>query len=65
MPLIRRLCKHGNSLAIVIPRSILALQDIDETTPLRLTVRGGALWVTKEAATRGKPGARRRKSPRR
>jgi antitoxin MazE len=53
--MIKRLCKHGNSLALVIDRPILKLLGIDERTPLEISTEGTALIVT---PARGK---RRRK----
>ena len=38
MALTRRLVKHGNSYALVIPKPILDLLDIDEHTPLLVTI---------------------------
>lgn len=43
--MIKKLCKHGNSLALVIDRSILDLLKIDEETPLEITTDGSALVV--------------------
>ena len=39
----KKLSKHGNSLALVIDRSILDLLDIDEQTPLQISTDGRAL----------------------
>lgn len=44
--MIKKLCKHGNSLALVIDRSILELLGIDERTPLEISTDGKALVVT-------------------
>jgi antitoxin MazE len=41
----KRLSKHGNSLALVIDRSILELLDIDEQTPLDITTDGRVLVI--------------------
>jgi antitoxin MazE len=41
----KTLSKHGNSLALVIDRSILELLGIDEKTPLSLTTDGRALVI--------------------
>lgn len=43
--LTKKLSKHGNSLALVIDRSILELLDIDEKTPLNITTDGQALVI--------------------
>ena len=44
--MIKRLAKHGNSLALVIDRGILDLLDIDATTPLSVTTDGKCLVVS-------------------
>ena len=44
--LTKKLSKHGNSLALVIDRSILELLGIDEGTPLDISTDGRALVVT-------------------
>ena len=44
-PMIKKLSKHGNSLALVIDRSILELLRIDEKTALELSTDGEALVV--------------------
>jgi antitoxin MazE len=44
--MIKRLTKHGNSLALVIDRRILELLDISANTPLSLTTDGKCLVVT-------------------
>lgn len=43
--MIKKLSKHGNSLALVIDRSILDLLDIDEETSLEISTDGEALVV--------------------
>jgi len=43
---IKRLTKHGNSLALVIDRGILELLDIDGETPLSLSTDGKCLIVS-------------------
>lgn len=43
--LIKRLTKHGNSLALVIDRGVLELLEIDAETPLSLTTDGTCLIV--------------------
>lgn len=44
--MIKRLTKHGNSLALVIDRSVLALLNIDNETPLEVTTDGSVLVVS-------------------
>jgi antitoxin component of MazEF toxin-antitoxin module len=43
--LTKKLSKHGNSLALVIDRSILELLGIDEETTLNISTDGRALVV--------------------
>ncbi len=43
--MIKRLTKHGNSLALVIDRGVLELLDINADTPLSLTTDGKCLVV--------------------
>jgi len=43
--MIKKLSKHGNSLALVIDRSILELLDIDEKTALELSTDGESLVI--------------------
>lgn len=43
--MIKKLSKHGNSLALVIDRSILDLLNIDEGTSLDISTDGEALVV--------------------
>jgi antitoxin component of MazEF toxin-antitoxin module len=43
--MIKRLTKHGNSLALVIDRRVLELLDIRADTPLSLTTDGNCLVV--------------------
>ena len=44
--MIKRLTKHGNSLALVIDRPILDLLGIDAATPLDLSTDGQSLFIT-------------------
>jgi antitoxin MazE len=44
--MIKKLSKHGNSLALVIDRSILDLLGIDERTSLEMSTDGAALIVS-------------------
>jgi antitoxin component of MazEF toxin-antitoxin module len=43
--MVKKLSKHGNSLALVIDRSILDLLEIDEETALEISTDGEALIV--------------------
>ncbi len=43
--MIKRLTRHGNSLALVIDRAILELLKVDPDTPLELTTDGDVLIV--------------------
>ena len=43
--LTKKLSKHGNSLALVIDRSILELLGIDERTTLNISTDGRALII--------------------
>ncbi len=43
--MIKRLTKHGNSLALVIDRGVLDLLEIDADTPLSITTDGNCLIV--------------------
>lgn len=54
--MVKKLTKHGNSLALVIDRPILDLLHIDSDTPLDISTDGKRLVVA--PAT---PSARRRK----
>ncbi len=44
--MIKRLTKHGNSLALVLDRGILDLLEIDKDTPLNITTDGKCLIVS-------------------
>lgn len=45
--MIKRLTKHGNSLALVIDKSILELLQIDDETPLEISTDGESLIVSR------------------
>jgi len=45
--MVKRLTKHGNSLALVIDRPILDLLKIDPETPLDVTTDGKRLIVSR------------------
>ena len=44
--MIKRLTKHGNSLALVIERGVLDLLEIDADTPLTVSTDGKCLIVS-------------------
>ncbi len=44
--MIKRLSKHGNSLALVIDRGVLDLLKIDDRTPLEITTDGEMLLIS-------------------
>ena len=50
--LTKKLSKHGNSLALVIDRSVLELLGIDEKTALEISTDGRALVVSPARAKR-------------
>jgi antitoxin MazE len=54
--MIKKLTKHGNSLALVIDRAVLELLKIEHDTPLDITTDGKRLFI--EPA---RPSARRKK----
>ena len=54
--MVKKLTKHGNSLALVIDRPILDLLKIDPETPLEVSTDGKQLTVAK-----AKPSTRRKK----
>ncbi|MEA2063182.1 MAG: AbrB/MazE/SpoVT family DNA-binding domain-containing protein [Gemmatimonadota bacterium] len=43
--MIKKLAKHGNSLALVIDKSILELLKIDADSPLEITTDGRGLFI--------------------
>ncbi len=44
--MVKRLARHGNSLALIIDRPVLDLLRIDEKTPLSITTDGRCLVVS-------------------
>ncbi|OGP26353.1 MAG: AbrB family transcriptional regulator [Deltaproteobacteria bacterium GWA2_57_13] len=44
--MMKRLTKHGNSLALVLDRGVLDLLDIDADTPLSVTTDGQSLIIS-------------------
>lgn len=45
MALIKKLAKHGNSLALVIDKGVLELLEIDDKTPLDISTDGKVLII--------------------
>jgi len=43
--MIKKLTKHGNSLALVIDKGVLDLLEIDSQTPLHITTDGRCLVI--------------------
>jgi antitoxin component of MazEF toxin-antitoxin module len=43
--MIKRLTRHGNSMALVIDKGVLELLDIDPDTPLRVSTDGAVLII--------------------
>lgn len=52
--MIKKLTKHGNSLALVIDKPVLDLLKIDAETPLEITTDGQVLVVAPATDTRRK-----------
>ena len=46
IPMVKRLTKHGNSLALVIDKPVLDLLNFNADTPLSVTTDGRCLIVT-------------------
>lgn len=44
--MIKKLTKHGNSLALIIDRGVLDLLKIDADTPLDISTDGASLFVS-------------------
>ena len=44
--MIKKLTRHGNSLALVIDKGVLDLLDIDEETPLDISTDGNMLLIS-------------------
>lgn len=49
--LVKKLTKHGNSLALIIERSILELLEWDENASLKITTNGKRLVIERHVAT--------------
>ncbi len=45
MALIKKLTKHGNSMALVIDKGVLELLEIDDKTPLNISTDGKVLMI--------------------
>jgi antitoxin MazE len=43
---VKRLTRHGNSLALVIDKGVLELLNIDDQTPLEISTDGTLLLIT-------------------
>lgn len=43
--MVKKLSRHGNSMALVIDRGVMDLLNIQETTPLNVTTDGNVLIV--------------------
>ena len=52
--MVKKLTKHGNSLALIIDRPILELLKIDEQTTLEITTDGKRLIVAAASPSRRK-----------
>ena len=44
--MVKKLTKHGNSLALVIDKAVLELLKIDSDTPLDISTDGGVLIIS-------------------
>ena len=44
--MLKKLTKHGNSLALVIDKGVLDILSIDASTPLEITTDGTALLIS-------------------
>ncbi len=44
--MIKKLTKHGNSLALVIDKGVLELLNIDDQTPLEISTDGALLLIS-------------------
>lgn len=47
--MVKKLCRHGNALALVIDRPVLDLLKIKEDTPLSITTDGRCLVIAPAA----------------
>ena len=44
--MLKKLTRHGNSLALVIDKGVLDLLNIDDTTPLEISTDGTTLLIS-------------------
>jgi antitoxin MazE len=44
--MLKKLTRHGNSLALVIEKGVLELLNIDDQTPLEITTDGSLLLIS-------------------
>jgi antitoxin MazE len=44
--MLKKLTRHGNSLALVIDKGVLELLNIDDKTPLEITTDGSILLIS-------------------
>jgi antitoxin MazE len=44
--MLKKLTRHGNSMALVIDKGVLELLNIDETTPLEISTDGTLLLIS-------------------
>jgi antitoxin MazE len=44
--MLKKLSRHGNSLALVIDKGVLELLNIDDQTPLEITTDGSLLLIS-------------------
>ncbi|MEK7678790.1 MAG: AbrB/MazE/SpoVT family DNA-binding domain-containing protein [Deltaproteobacteria bacterium] len=44
--MIKKLTKHGNSMALVIDKGVLELLEIDDKTPLNISTDGKVLMIS-------------------
>ncbi len=44
--MIKKLTRHGNSMALVIDKGVLELLEIDDKTPLNISTDGKALMIS-------------------
>jgi antitoxin MazE len=44
--MLKKLTRHGNSMALVIDKGVLELLNIDDQTPLEITTDGSILFIS-------------------
>jgi antitoxin MazE len=44
--MLKKLTRHGNSLALVIDKGVLDILNIDDQTPLEITTDGSILFIS-------------------